>query len=412
MIRRDFIRSGLMALSLGVATPTFVLKTAHAKPEAAERLRQRASRTLVVIELAGGNDGLNTVIPYADEAYYRVRPSLGIAREESQVITPELALHPALSPVADLYRAGQVALIQGVGYPDPTYSHFRAMEIMKSGVPERYEAIGWLGRYLDLVAGGEDDNWTGMRVGGQIDHALRSGHSQVPVVASAGAYTIQTDPRHGGDRANRLNAFQALNRAGADGRAMIPLVEDTAHAAYVSARELAGLVSSYNTTVEYPGQNGLAQGLKLMAQVIMADVGLQVGYLTIGGFDTHANQKNVHAQLLGQFATAVRAFQDDLAAHGVADRVMLLTTSEFGRRVAENGSAGTDHGSAEPFFVIGSGVKGGAYGRRPSLTDLDNGNFKYTTDFRSVYATLLRDWLRGDVTAILGREWDTLGFVA
>lgn len=409
--RRSFIRNGLVALSLGVATPNFLLKTAHAKPAAAEALARRGSRTLVVIELTGGNDGLNTVIPYADENYYRLRPSIGIKREEAAVITNELALHPSLAPLAELYKAGKVGVIQGVGYPNPDYSHFRAMEILKSGVPERYEPVGWLGRHLDLVAG-PDDHFAGLRQGGSLDHALVSTHTTVPVVAGAGAYAIQTDPRYGGDRANRLNAFTLLNSADATGRTMLPLIEDTANAALLSARELADMVKAYSSSVEYAEKEGLAQGLKLLAQVITADVGLQIAYITIGGFDTHAAQVPQQKTLLDQLARAVRSFQDDLEAHGVADRVLIMTTSEFGRRAAENGSAGTDHGSAEPFFVIGSTVKGGVYGARPSLTDLDNGNFKYTTDFRSVYATILKDWLKGDARAVLGRDWDSLGFVA
>src|SRR5262249_40931665 len=154
-------------------------------------------------------------------------------------------------------------------------------------------------------------------------------------------YAIQTDPRFGGDRGNRLNAFELLNKGDANGRAMVPLIQDTAQAAYVSARELADFVSHYTTTVNYPQQNGLAQGLKLLAQVIPAEVGLHVGYVTIGGFDTHAGQMNTQRNLLTQFAAAIRAFQDDLEAHGVADKVLILTTSEFGRRVNENGSGGT-----------------------------------------------------------------------
>jgi len=409
--RRDFIRTGLLALSLGVAPPTFLLKAAHARPAAMERLRARGARTLVVIELAGGNDGLNTVIPYADEAYYRVRPTLGIKREEAHVITPELALHPALSPLAELYQENRVAIVQGVGYPNPNYSHFRAMEIIKSGEPDRYEPVGWLGRYLDLVAQPEE-HFAALRAGAALDHSLQSTHTQVPVVQNAAAYTIQTDPRFPGDRQNRLNAFTLLNRGDANGRAFVPLIQETAQAAYVSARELAEMVNGYSTPVEYPQQNGLALGLKLLAQVIAADVGLHVGYVTIGGFDTHANQPNVHRNLLAQVATAVHAFQQDLEAQGAAERVLVLTTSEFGRRVAENGSQGTDHGSASVWFLVGAGVKGGVYGPRPSLTDLDNGNFKFTTDFRSVYATILNDWLRGDATAVLGRAWPTLGFVA
>ncbi len=408
--RRDFIRNGLVALSLGVTAPAVLMRTAYAKPAAAESLRRQGVRTLVVIELAGGNDILNMTIPYADETYYRVRPTLGIKREEAVVISPELALHPALAPMAELYQAGHLGIVQGVGYPNPNFSHFRAMEIIKSGVPDRYEPIGWLGRYLDLTAG--DEVFAGMRQGGTMDHALRAGDTPVPVVQTPQQYSFQTDPRYAGDRQNRLNAFNLLNSGDANGRAMVPLIQDTAQAAYVSSRELAQMVSAYQTSVNYPQQNGLAQGLKLLAQVITADVGLQVGYVTIGGFDTHAGQPNQHRTLLTQLATAVQAFQQDLDVHGAAGRVMVLMTSEFGRRVAENGSSGTDHGSATSYLLVGSTVKGGLYGRAPSLTDLDNGNFKFTTDFRSVYATILTNWLNADATAVLGRPWDTLGFVA
>lgn len=408
--RRDFIRNGLVALSLGVTAPAVLMRTAYAKPAAAEALRRQGARTLVVIELAGGNDILNMAVPYADETYYRVRPTLAIKREEATAITPALALHPAMSPLAELYQAGRVAIVQGVGYPNPNFSHFRAMEIIKSAVPDRYEPIGWLGRFLDLTAG--EEVFAAMRQGGTMDHALRGEDTPVPVVQTAQQYSFQTDPRYSGDRQNRLNAFNLLNSGDANGRAMVPLIQDTAQAAYVSSRELAQMVSSYQTTVDYPQQNGLAQGLKLLAQVITADVGLQVGYVTIGGWDTHAGQANQHRNLMTQVATAVHAFQADLDAHGASGRVLVMINSEFGRRVPENGSGGTDHGSATSYFLVGTPVKGGLYGRAPSLTDLDNGNFKYTTDFRSVYATILTDWLRADATAVLGRPWETLGFVA
>ena len=410
--RRGLIRNGLIAVSLGVAPPTFLLKTAHAKPLASEALQTNGSgRTLVVIEMAGGNDGLNTVIPFADEAYYRARPSLAIPRAEAQVLTDELALHPAMTPFAELFKMGKAAIVQGVGYPNPNYSHFRAMEIIKSGVPETYEPVGWLGRYLDIVAS-KNDHFPGVRVGGSVDHAVRSTSIQIPVIQNANAYSLQTDPRFAADRQNRLNTFNALQSGSGPDQVIVPLIQDTAETAYVSSRELADLVSRYASSVEYPQQNGLAQGLKLLAQIITANVGLQVGYVTLAGFDTHAGQLNQQRNLLGQVAGAVRAFYDDLAAHGIGDKVMVLITSEFGRRVAENGSNGTDHGSACPFFLVGDALRGGIYGARPSLTDLDNGNFRYTTDFRSIYSTVLSRWLNTDPAQVLGRSWDDLGFVA
>ena len=195
---------------------------------------------------------------------------------------------------------------------------------------------------------------------------------------------------------------------------MLPLLEDTANAAYTSSRELQDLVKGYASAVEYPS-SGLGNSLKLMAQVVTADVGLQVGYVTIGGFDTHAQQnngQNSQPALLAQVSDAIGAFLADMEAHGMADKVVVLAWSEFGRRVEENGSEGTDHGSAQPMFVVGAPVKGGLYGAYPSLTDLDNKNLKMTTDFRSVYATLLTDWLKADAAKVLQASYPTLGFVA
>jgi uncharacterized protein (DUF1501 family) len=409
--RRDLIRNGLVALSVGAASPHFLIRAAHASPRAAAALRAEGARTLIVVEMAGGNDGLNTVIPYADEAYYRVRPGLAIKREDALPISDAVALHPSMGRFKELYDLGRLAVVQGAGYPNPDYSHFRAMEIYRAADTGPYNGIGWLGRYLDATVKRHDQHFAGLSATGGVNPAVRGDDYHIPAVANAGAYQLATDPRFGGDRQNRLNAFTALNSSGDGSRTMLPLLEDTAKAAYASSRELQELVRAYSSSVEYP-MTGLGNSLKLMAQVLTANVGLQVGYVTIGGFDTHADQVNAHATLLGQVTSAVAAFLDDIAAHGLADKVVVLTMSEFGRRVEENGSRGTDHGSAQPMFVAGAPVKGGLYGRYPSLTDLDNKNLKMTTDFRSVYATVIQDWLKADARAILKGDFPTLGLVA
>lgn len=409
--RRDLIRNGLVALSVGAAAPHFLIRSAHASPRAAEALRATGTRALVVVEMAGGNDGLNTVIPYADETYYQVRPQLAIRREDALVISDSLALHPSLAALKELYDRNRLAIVQGVGYPNPTYSHFRAMEIYRSADTGPYTGMGWLGRYLDTVVKDKDHHFAGLLAAGGVNAAVNGSHYHTPSVANAAAYQFQTDPRFGGDRVNRLNAFSALNSAGADNRAMIPLLEDTATAAYASARELQELVRAYAPAVEYP-MTDIGSSLKLLAQVIGADVGLHVGYVTKGGFDTHAGQADVQRRLLQEVSDAVAAFLADMEAHGLGERVLVLMWSEFGRRVEENGSRGTDHGSAQPLFIAGSNVKGGLYGAYPSLTDLDNKNLKYSTDFRSVYATVLADWLKADPAPIVKGSYPTLGFVA
>jgi len=409
--RRDLIRNGLVALSVGAASPHFLLRAVHAAPRPAEALRASAAKSLIVVEMAGGNDGINTLIPFASETYYRARPQLAIQRAEALAISDEVALHPAMGRIKELYDRGMVAAIQGVGYPDFNFSHFRAMEIYRSGDTGIYNGIGWLGRYLDATVKAKDDLFAGMVVANGVNPAMAGDHFHTPAIASAPAYQLATDPRYNGDRTNRLNAFTALNQVDANNRVMLPLLEDTANAAYASSRELQELVKGYNSSVAY-ANNGLGNSLKLMAQVVTADVGLNVGYVTVGGFDTHSGQANAQRTLLQQVSDGVGAFLEDMEAHGWGERVIVLVLSEFGRRVEENGSQGTDHGSAQPWFVAGRPVKGGLYGAYPSLTELDNKNLRMTTDFRSVYATLLRGWLGADAATILKGNFPDLGFVA
>ena len=412
--RRGLIRNGLVALSVGAAAPHFLIRSAHASPRAAEALRASGRRALIVVEMAGGNDGLNTVIPYADEAYERARPQLAVKRDNALVLDDHVALNPAMARLKELYDRNQLAIVQGVGYPDFNFSHFRAMEIYRSADTGPYTGMGWLGRYLDAAVTARDDHFAGLVGAGAVNPAVNGVSYKIPSVANPGAYQIQTDPRFGGDRVNRLNAFSALNSAGADNRAMIPLLEDTATAAYASSRELQEFVRAYTSSLEYPATD-IGNSLKLMAQVVGADVGLQVGYVTKGGFDTHADQLNPQRgqpALLQQVSDAVAAFLADMEAHGLGDKVIVLMWSEFGRRVEENGSRGTDHGSAQPMFIAGARAKGGLYGTYPSLTDLDNKNLKFSTDFRSVYATILADWLKTDPGPILKGSYPTLGFVA
>src|SRR5262249_44856331 len=257
-----------------------------------------AAKTLIVVEMAGGNDSLNTLIPYADPTYYKVRPMLGIKREEALPITDSLALHPSMGKLKELYDRNQLVVVQGVGYPDFNFSHFRAMEIYRSGATGIYPGTGWLARYLDQTVKAKDDLFAGLTGASPgVSPAMNGDTSHAPAVVAAPAYQLATDPRYGGDRTNRLNAVTALNKLDRSQPVMLPLLEDTANAAYASSKELQDLVKAYSSSVEY-ANNGLGNSMKLMAQVVTSDVGLQVGYVTIGGFDTHAGQANVQKTLL------------------------------------------------------------------------------------------------------------------
>jgi uncharacterized protein (DUF1501 family) len=395
--RRDFLkRASLIALAPTI--PSFLAQTARAAEP------HKDSRALVIIQLDGGNDGINTVVPHSDEGYAKYRRALRLPKERLLKIDDHVGLHPAMTDAAKLLETGRLAIIQGVGYPNPSRSHFKSMAIWHSAdvnLPrgegpdaESRAAYGWLGRALDgaplPVRGSPDSVFIGLQ---PPPAALRGRRSVTSALAKLEDFTLElggqpartvADPGPGND----LAAF--VRRSTLD--------------AYTAADRRSQLVRAKDTGARYP-HTGLADRLRLIARLLKADYGARVFYVTQPGYDTHNAQTGTHFNLLAELSGALRAFLDDLASAKLADRVTVLAFSEFGRRVAENGSAGTDHGTAGPVFLAGSGVRPGLVGMTPSLTDLQEGDLKAGIDFRRVYATVLEDWLGLTAKAILGGEF-------
>lgn len=418
LTRRKFCTTcGLVTLT-GAMAPAFLAKTVFAAPNG---LAQSA-RALVVVQMTGGNDGLNTVVPFGDDAYYKARPVLGLKDDKIIKVTDRAAFNSGMQSLKNLYDGGQLAVIQGVGYPNQNYSHFRSMEIWQSANPDSAPRSGWLGRYLESAnAAGDKDAYTrlGMTIGntGQGGGAPLAFWTDKTVVLSFGGldrFTFKADPTNKADRDAQLAAARKIYNVAAQND-VADYIRKTALDALSASDSLTKLAGSYKPAVAYPKNNQFAERLKTIAQLIDSDYGTRVFYVsTDGSFDTHFNQELNHHRLLQNFSEALEAFYKDLAAHGHADAVMTLGFSEFGRRVNENGSRGTDHGSAGPVFVLGgkNAVKAGFYGQQPSLTDLDNGNMKFGIDFRSVYGTVVKKWLGLDPTSIVGGEFPQLDFVA
>jgi uncharacterized protein (DUF1501 family) len=383
--RREFLKSSSL-LALAPAVPLFVARTARAV------LTERDSRVLVVVQLDGGNDALNTVVPHADPNYEKLRPKLRIQKKNLVRLTDTLGLHPSLKPLDGLLQAGQLAVLPGVGYPNPNRSHFESMAIWHTARfdPEERKGYGWLGRALDPRAG------TAYAVGAAVPGALR-GRRSTAVALSRVEDVLLSDP---------AAARQAVGPATAD--ELLAFVRRQAVEAHAAADQLAKLAGE--DAADYPA-TGLAQRLKLVARLLKADLGARVFYTVQSGYDTHASQAFTHAELLATFAGAVAAFFADLKTAKLADRVALLAFSEFGRTIHENGSGGTDHGTAGAVFAAGPGVRGGTVGSMPSLTDLAGGEPKLTTDFRQVYATVLEDWLGVAAGEVLAGQFERLPLI-
>jgi uncharacterized protein (DUF1501 family) len=365
-------------------------------------------RVLVVVNLQGGNDGLNTVVPYGLADYYRYRPTLGIAAGDVLTLDAQVGFNPAMRSLKAMYDKGMVAIVQGVGYPAPDHSHFRSTEIWQTAVPERYELTGWLGRFLDDAPLPKDNLFNAVAVAPVLPEALVA-TADVPAIPQLRGYGLASDRRPG-----ERQAFTSVVAGDARFPFTSPYLGAVARIeehAERGAAELPKLVGGYVTAASYPATQ-LGRSLALAAQIIGSKLGTRVLYVQHGSFDTHVSQKATQDRLLGELSDALAAFYDDLAAHGNDRRTLTMTFSEFGRRVAENGNRGTDHGEAAPLFVIGGGVKGGLYGRHPSLDDLDDGDLKYTVDFRSVYATALERWFGRSSRPILAGTFPALSFLS
>lgn len=407
--RREFMNSIAVFSAVGMA-PRFLTAAAAEEINAIEGFKD--DRVLVVVQLGGGNDGLNTVVPHGNDDYYRARPNLGLRGDGLLKLNDEFALNGSMAGLMKLYDAGKLGIVQGVGYPNPDRSHFRSMEIWHTASESNeYLSRGWIGRYFDNCCDGAPRPQVGMAIG-ERPQAF-DGEKGFGISA--------TDPNKFGwqpGRGQDLDAhFNRLNEMHPSGNDTLDFLQHTATNAILSSKEVQK--AAKNGGVEAPGKGGGRKGgrygapqLDTVAGLIRGGLQTRIYYVSVGGFDTHVDQASKHARLLETFADSMAAFQAQLEADGTADRVTTMVFSEFGRRVHENGGGGTDHGTAAPMFLIGNHVKAGLHGKAPSLTDLDDGDMKYNVDFRSVYASVLDNWFAADSSKVLGKKFDTLGVIA
>jgi uncharacterized protein (DUF1501 family) len=406
MKRSNFLIGAVGGLAVVGSTGSLFAEALAQAPLAG--LPGSSDRVLVIVNFQGGNDGLNTIVPFANPAYYNYRPTLGIAAGDVVRLNDQVGLNPALAPLKPLYDAGKIAIVQGVGYPDPVLSHFRGTEIWQTAAPEKYLSTGWLGRYLDAANLPPENLFNAVALSDVLPEVLVSESVDVPAIQQLQGYGLTSD-RNIANRA-AFHEFVADNHVPFSSPYLAHVAEIEDHAQR-GAQELPSLVGGYKTEANYPA-TPLGRSLALAAQIIGSKLGTRVLYVTLGSFDTHTTQKATQDRLLADFANGMTAFYTDLAAHGNDGRVLTMTFSEFGRRVGENASRGTDHGTAAPAFLIGGNVKGGLYGSHPSLDDLAGGNLKYTTDFRSIYATVIERWLGRAPAGIIAGSFPTLGALA
>ncbi|HLG73177.1 MAG TPA: DUF1501 domain-containing protein [Chloroflexota bacterium] len=382
--------------------------TASAVASVAAKPAAPQPRSLVVIQLAGGNDGLATVLPYADGALKDNRSTLTFADDQLLKLDDKAALHPNLKGLKSLWDAKKLAIVQGVGYPDPIRSHFASMDIWASGTPGKPSQTGWLGRYLDAAKLPADNPFNAASVGPQLPLTLKTQNTAVASLQDTNTFQLRTDPRHPQDHQDVMAAFERIYSRGPGGQPYYDLVDKFEGITVSAASALKDVSGKYTPANPYP-TSALGKALQTVAQVMSGGFGTRIYYVQTGGYDTHANEKAGHDRLMTDLGNAIAAFHQDISAHGWGQNVAIMTWSEFGRRVKENGSGGTDHGTAAPMFVAGDGVNGGLVGDQPSLTKLDqNGDLVFGIDFRSVYNTILTKWLGLDGQEVLGSKFEVL----
>ncbi|MBC8126068.1 MAG: DUF1501 domain-containing protein [Gloeobacteraceae cyanobacterium ES-bin-144] len=433
--RREFLRSTVLGASASWTIPMFVQRTfgqLHdgARDLAIQPVTGKDDNILVILQLAGGNDGLNTLVPYADDVYQKSRPRL--AKKEHQIIklNDYVGLNASMPYLGSLFKEGQLGIVQGVGYPNPNRSHFVSTSIWETADTSNHSPTGWLGRYFDNACPGADPT-VGISFNKTQPESFGALKNPGVCLNSPELYRWL----HGdGDQAQAEEFFAKLNQpetnsndaptsgasidmpaggksGGIAGEENLAFLERVALDARVSSKKILELASKHKTHIAYES-TPLARNLNLVSRMIAGGMPTRVYYVSHGGFDTHNQQVNSHDRLLAQLDNALKSFFADLKQQGNDKRVTLMTFSEFGRRVSENASVGTDHGKASCLFVAGPGVKGGLHGKHPSLTDLSEGDIKHTVDFRSVYGTLLSDWLKvPDIKPILGGEYPKMGLI-
>ena len=405
--RRLFIRDGVTTVTLGLAAPSFLTAIAQAQG--------LSSRRLVVIYLGGGNDALNTLVSYQDSAYYSRRPTIAIpAGQVLQVGTDPggraLGLHPRLGGLLNIFNEGRLALVQRTGYPNSSRSHFEATDIWGTANPQSSTGSGWLGRYLDTLPR-PLDALAAWNTTGETPRALLSGQSGVPAIPNASSYTF-VSPNRGSAAVEERAAAHAMAANPAAGRPHLAFVNSTNLGAMETLDRVAQ-ATSYTPTVAYPN-NSFALALRTVAGAIVRGIGSRVFWVQTGGFDTHAEQGaagGAYGNLMGALGDGLWAFYSDVRNQGLANDTTVIVFSEFGRRISENGSGGTDHGAAGVMMALGGMVRGGLYGTAASLApghptlENNSGDVRYETDFRSVYARLLDQWLGVNSVPILNGDF-------
>jgi uncharacterized protein (DUF1501 family) len=431
--RREFLRSTVLTGALSWTVPSFLANTfSTLQAEAIEKSTQvttgKDGQILVVLQMAGGNDGLNTVVPFANDYYHKARPRIGLAEKQILKINDEIGFHGNLSGLKELYDAGELSVIQGVGYPNPNRSHFRSTEIWQTASDsEMIESSGWLGRYFDNTCSGCDPT-VAVNLGRQMPQAFASKHPVGVSLDSPQNYRfVSGEKTKNGEMSATEESFRKLNEFESDMQenaggtvaaisgatqhkgSVLDFLERTALDAQVSSDKIRAIASRFDNKATYPASQ-LGNSLKLVAKLIGGGLPTRIFYVSQGGYDTHTNQTGAHERLLKELGDSVKAFVEDMKAQGNMSRVLVMTFSEFGRRVAENASSGTDHGAAAPMFIAGSNVKAGLHGKYPSLApeNLFQGDLKFTVDFRRVYAAVLENWLKTNSSAILGRRFEPI----
>lgn len=370
-------------------------------------------KVLVVVQLSGGNDGLNTVVPFADPLYYKNRFSLAIEKNSVRKIDKQLGFHPALSGFSSLLEQDQLAVIQGVGYPEPNRSHFESMDLWHTAhrSDDRFEQ-GWLGRFFNEQHS-ESAELAAIHFGAEKQPlALATPDLAFPSIDSLDQFRLNPRYFSASDR-QQVQQWTEQRKTGqrktgqAERASLLAHVAATADVAMKAGQRVEAVLQRQSTSAIFPS-SGLGEKLKVISQMIAAQMPTSVYYVSLDGFDTHAVQGDTHAGLLTQWSEAVSAFMKEMNAQGNAERVLMLSFSEFGRRVRQNASQGTDHGTAGPVFMIGGGVNAGVHGEHPSLENLDDGDLKFSTDYRQVYATILEKWFAANSESVLGDKFPVL----
>jgi len=411
--RRVFLVRSLKVLGAGALARNAVLD-AVLTPRSARAAGP--ARTLVLVRLYGGNDGLNTIVPYGSGLYYDGRPTIAIPGGQVLPIDGSIGFHPALAPLKAHYDAGRLAVLQSVHYPNPDLSHFTSEAIWMTADPTRAETKGWIGRYLDTLAPPGDPDVRAVDVSYSLDQVFYGDHPNVFALPTLDGLEFPYDYYHSGEAPLVRDAFETISL---EPRAPGSTAESLATGGYVLSRNVDLYAAIPDATTAAFPDSGLGRALREVARMATAasagDIATGVYQVGIGGFDTHARQErgdSRHSDLLADLAGSLAAFQQEITARGLAGDTVVVLYSEFGRRVEENGSFGTDHGTSAPMLVLGAPVAGGVYGPDPDLADLDaDDNLKFAVDFRQVYATLLARWLGADPVQVLGGTFTEIPFL-